>query len=131
MFVTDVSKPHPPDYGRTCYISPPAIIHPLPLIMDGQVTFPLLLPHPLPQITEGQITFPLQLPHPPGCGRTSYTSYPATTPTWLRKVKLHLPSSYYNHLVTEGQVTHPLQLPHPPGYERTSYIYPPATPNWL
>ena len=60
-----------PDYGKTGYISPPATIpphyirtlplllpHPYPLITEGQVTFPLLLP---PLITEGQVSFPLLL----------------------------------------------------------------------
>ena len=40
---------HPPGYGRTGYISPPAIT---PLVTEGQVTFLLLLQHP--HITEGQ-----------------------------------------------------------------------------
>ena len=34
-----------------------------PLITEGQVTFPLLLPQP-PLIMEGQVTFPFMLQHP-------------------------------------------------------------------
>ena len=65
-----------PGYRRTSYISPPATP---PLVMEGQVTFPLLLlSHPWlwkdklhfpscyhhPLIMEGQVTFPLLLQHP-------------------------------------------------------------------
>ena len=60
-----------------------------------------------------QVTFLLQVQHPPGYRRTSYIFHPATTPTWLRKDKLHLPSSYHTTLVTEGQITFPLSAtPH-------------------
>ena len=67
-----------------------------PLVLERQVTFPLLLPPLL--ITEGQVTFAILLPPPPDYGRTSYISPPATTP-----------QSYIS--------------PHPiPDYGRKSYI---------
>ena len=62
---------------------------PLPLIMEGQFTFPKDKLH-IPSsyhthlVMEGQVTFPLQ-PYPTGYRRTSYTSHPATTPTLLQK----------------------------------------------
>ena len=88
-------------------------------IMEGQVTFPFLLPPPgyrrtsyisppatTPLVTEGQVTFPLLLP-----------------PPWLWKDKLHFSSCYHTTpLIMEGQVKFLLLLPHPPGYGRTRYI---------
>ena len=77
-------------------------------------------------VIEAQVTFPLLLPATPVYRRTSYISPPATTP-WLRKDKLHFPSSYHTHLSTEGRVTFTLQLQPPSDYGRASYIYHSAT----
>ena len=74
---------HPPDYGRTSYISPPSTT---PLIMEGQVTFPLQLPH---SPYYGKTSYTPYTPSPTTDNvRSSYISPPATKPTWLQKDKL-------------------------------------------
>ena len=77
--------PHPPEYGRTCYISTSAATS--SWLRKDMLHFPSCCSILL--IMEGHVTFPLQLPHPPDYWRTSYISPPATTSTWLWKDMLH------------------------------------------
>ena len=96
----------------TFYLLVPCHPHP-PCLRKDKLHFPLLQHTPLtleeqspscyhPLVMEGHVTFPLLLP-----------------PSWLQKDMLYFPSCYHTPpLITEGQVTFLLLLQHPLIMER-------------
>ena len=77
QLIFPIHVPHPPDYGRICYIYPPATT--TTWLHKDKLHLHYIYHNHL--ITEEQVTFTLHLPQPPDYGRTSYIYPPATTPT--------------------------------------------------
>ena len=80
--------PHPPDYGRTCYISLPAAAS--SWLWKDMLHFPSS--YHIHLIIEGQVTFPLLLPHPPDYGRTCCISTSAATFFLLKPLEIEFDS---------------------------------------